>query len=158
MPLSLTKARQSAQQAARGSLSDLEAVLRSSVDRVFLYPQPTPAAKTTATTLTAAELLSGIITGVSGAGANANYTLPLATSLEAALKLIYPDLDNDDSFDFSLINISVVATDTLTIVTNTGWTLVGSMVVDDNTTTNNSSGLFRARRTAANTYTLYRIG
>lgn len=122
------------------------------------FVQGTPASKTTATTLTAAELIGGLITGVSGAGANANYQLPLASDLETALLALYPDLANNDTFEFVLINTSVVATDTLTITTNTGWTLVGKMVLEANTGTSPSpSGQFWARRTAANTYTLYRV-
>lgn len=124
-----------------------------------LFPQAAPAAKTTSTTLTAAELLGRLITGNQGGGAGASYTLPLATDLETALLAVHPGLQNDDAFDFNVINISTVAAEDITIVTNTGWTLVGSMLVIEQAAGNpgGSNGHFRARRTAANTYTLYRI-
>lgn len=117
--------------------------------------QGTPAAKTTSVTLTAAEILTGIITG--NPGATANYTLPLATDFETALKALYPNLSNNTSFDFSIINIDTTAADIITVVTNTGWTLVGDVTLPGNAAGDQSGGLFRARRTAANTYTLYRI-
>jgi hypothetical protein len=124
---------------------------------VGIKNQPAPAAKTTSTTLTAAEILTGIITGNQGGGAAANYTLPLATAFETALLALFPGLQNDDAFDFSVINISTTAAEVVTIVTNTGWTLVGDMNLAANAAGDQSGGLFRARRTAANTYTLYRI-
>jgi hypothetical protein len=124
-----------------------------------LKTQAAQAAKTTSTTLTAAELLTGIITGNQGAAGAAAYTLPLATDFETALLALSPDLKNNDSFDFSVINISAVAAEDITMTTNTGWTLVGSMVLEarEATQVQMSQGLFRARRTAANTYTLYRL-
>jgi hypothetical protein len=53
------------------------------------------------------------------------------------------------AFDFSVIN---TGTGVATLGTNTGLTLVGSMAV-----ANGASGLFRVRKTAVNTYTVYRI-
>ena len=124
-----------------------------------LVTQVTPTAKTTSATLTAAEILTGIITGNQGAAGAAAYTMPLATDWEIALIAAFPGLQNNDSFDFSVINISAVASEDITMTTNTGWTLVGSMVLEarEATQVQMSQGLFRARRTAANTYTLYRI-
>lgn len=122
-----------------------------------LKAQPTPTAKTTSTTLTAAELLTGIITGNQGAAGAAAYTLPLATDLETALIALYPGLQNNDSFDISFINISTNAAEVITVTTNTGWTLVGDMTLAANATGDQSGGLFRARRTSATTYVLYRV-
>lgn len=125
------------------------------------FTQAAPAAKTVATTLTAAEILAGLLTANQGGAAAANYTLPLATDLETAFAAAVPGgvLANNDSFDFTLINISAVAAEDITIVTNTGWTLVGNMVVESNEATAQKGpvGTFRARRTAANTFTLYRV-
>lgn len=123
-----------------------------------IFVQPAPAAKTTSTTLTAAELLGGLLTGNQGAAAAATYTLPLGTDLETALIAAFPGLAVNDAFEFTLINISVVAAEDITIATNTGWTLVGKMTIESNAAvTDDSRGTFRVRRTAANTYTLYRI-
>lgn len=124
-----------------------------------LRTQAAQAAKTTSVTLTAAEIMAGLITGNQGGGAGATYTLPLATDLETALLAAHPGLANDDSFDFHVINISTVGAEDITIATNTGWTLVGSMLVIEQAAGNpgGSNGMFRARRTGANAYTLYRI-
>lgn len=124
-----------------------------------LRTQAAQAAKTTSTTLTAAEIMAGLITGNQGGAAAATYTLPLATDLETALIAAHPGLQNDDSFDFHVINISTNAAEDITVATNTGWTLVGSMLVIEQAAGNpgGSNGHFRARRTGANAYTLYRI-
>lgn len=122
-----------------------------------IFVQAAPAAKTTSTTLTAAELIVGLLTGNQGAAGAATYTLPLATDLETALIAIYPGLQNNDAFEWTLINISTNAAEDITVATNTGWTLVGKMTVESNAAvTDDARGTFRVRRTAANTYTLYR--
>lgn len=121
--------------------------------------QPAPAAKTTSATLTAAELEGGLITGNQGAAGAAAYTMPLATDLEGYLRKVYGNAGFDDSFDVSVINLSVVAAEDITMTTNTGWTLVGSMVVESNEATaqKGPSAAFRVRRTGANAFTLYRL-
>ena len=124
---------------------------------VNLVNQPAPAAKTTSTTLTAAELLTGIITGAQGAGAAATYTTPTGTQIETALLAIHPGLSNDDSFDFSVVNISTVAAETITLAAGASVTLVGDMTMACIAVGDQSSGRFRCRRTAANTYSIYRI-
>ena len=116
--------------------------------------QAAPTAKTTSATLTAAEVLVGIITVNQGAGATSSLTLPTGTAFEAG----FASFATDDAYDFTLINISTVAAEDADILTNTGWTLVGSMAVQSNDAiTSKSTGTFRARRTAANTFTLYRV-
>lgn len=121
--------------------------------------QGAPVAKTTSVTLTGAEMLAGILTGNQGAGAGAAYTLPLGADMEKAFRLVKGELAVDDSFDLFVINLSVTAAEDITMTTNTGWTLVGSMLVIEQAAGNpgGSNGHFRARRTAADTYTLYRI-
>lgn len=120
-----------------------------------LFKQTAPVAKTNTVTLTAAELMSGLIVGTPTAAAN--YTLPTGSSLETALLAAYPGLANDDCFEFNVINLGA-STFTITLLTATGWTLSGQMVVmDGSAAANRSAALFRARRTAANAYTLYRI-
>lgn len=120
------------------------------------FKQAAPAAKTTAATLTAAEILGGLLTANQGGAAAANYTLPLASDLDLACPY---DIGTDEAFEFTLVNISTNAAEDITIVTNTGWTLVGNMVVaSNNAATDQAWGTFRARRTAANTWVLYRVG
>lgn len=120
----------------------------------FVSSQGAPAAKTVSATLTAAELATQIITVNEGAGSPSALQLPLATAMDTE----FDTFGADQSFDFSLINISAVAAETASITTNTGWTLVGNMLLAANTAvTDNSQGRFRARRTGAGAWTLYRI-
>lgn len=116
--------------------------------------QVAPIAKTTDVTLTGAELLAGIITVNQGAAGASALTLPLATAMDTAM----PEAVAGTAFDFSVINISTVAAEDATVTTNTGWTLVGGMVVESRDSDRaNSSGRFRARKTATGAWTLYRL-
>ncbi len=116
--------------------------------------QAAPAAKTTSTTLTAAELLGGLITGNQGAAGAATYTLPTAANLAAALPADFPI---NGAFDFTVINISTVAAETITIATNTGLTLVGDLTIACNAVGDASQGTFRVRRTGASAFSVYRV-
>lgn len=116
--------------------------------------QGTPAAKSTSTTLTAAELLTGIITVNQAGGASSALQLPTVANLNLAL----PEKPAGYAFDFSVINISTVAAEDATITTNTGWTLVGNIDIASNAAaTDKSTGRFRARKTSATAWTLYRL-
>lgn len=105
--------------------------------------QPAQTTKAAAATLTIAELLTGIIQYT---GAAANLTMPTGTLIDAG---ILAGLAADRAFEFIVINTS---TGTATLVTATGLTLVGSMAVAIAT-----SARFRVRKTAANTFTVYRV-
>lgn len=121
---------------------------------VRLISQGAPTAATVSATLAAAALLSGIITVLQGAAGASAQQLPLATALDTAL----PTSVANDSFDFSVINISTNAAESASLTTNTGWTLVGDMDVAANSAaTTKSAGRFRARKTAAGAWTLYRL-
>jgi hypothetical protein len=108
--------------------------------------QPAQTSKAAAATLTIAELLTGIVQ-FTGATIG-TLILPTGTDIEGGVPATFP---TNMSFDFSVINTGTAA-GAVTITTNTGLTLVGSMLVPINT-----SGLFRVCKTAANTYTIYRI-
>jgi hypothetical protein len=118
--------------------------------------QVTPTAKTIAVTLTAAELLTNIITGTHAAGATAAYTLPTGTLLDASSTFLV-----DEYFDWSLINLSAAAADTITITAGQDHTIVGNPIVQSaNASTGGiygNSALWRTRKTAANTFVSYRI-
>lgn len=122
---------------------------------VRLMPQGAPAAKTTSATLTAAEVLTGIITVLQGAAGASAQQLPLASAMDTA----FPDAAAGDAFDFSVINTSVVDAEDASLTTNTGWTLVGNMDIPAYSAAGslNSSGRFRARKTGTALWTLYRI-
>lgn len=112
---------------------------------------PAPATATVTATLTAAQVLNGILLGSPGASA-ASYTLPTVADLELAL----PSADKAGvSFDFSVINVDGNTSGVITLVTNTGWTLVGLMTV---VATAGTAQMFRARKSGTGAWSLYRIG
>ena len=113
--------------------------------------QAAPQTATGTAVLTAAQMTGGILVGTPAA--TANYTTLTGTLLEAALS---STIATDDTFDLCIINLGV-AGDIITLVGGTGVTVVGSATVDDAGTDINSSGVFRFRRSAANTFIAYRI-
>lgn len=116
--------------------------------------QGAPFAATVSATLTAAGLQTGIITVLQGGAANSAQQLPLATAMDTG----FISANAGDAFDFYVINTSAVAAETATITTNTGWTLVGGMtILSTNTAGAESSVKFRARKTGAGAWTLYRL-
>lgn len=118
--------------------------------------QGAPAAKTTAVTLTAAELLTGIVTGTHAAGATQAYTLPTGTLMDAASTFAV-----DEHFDWTLINLSAAAADTITVTAGADHTVVGTMIVASAHSTTGAlygnAARFRTRKTAANTFVTYRL-
>ena len=142
------------------------AVIKSSTGNNFVQVTPsgtfvnskkiTVTAKTTTTTLTAAEVLGGLITCNQGAGAVATYTLPTGTLLAAALPTTFAV---GDSFEFQVTNISTVAAEDVTIQGGTGTTLKGSgAVASNNAATDISFATFRFVMTGTNTFDVYRVG
>lgn len=117
--------------------------------------QEAPAAKTTSTTLTTAEIAKFIITVNQGGAATSALQLPLASSMDTD----FATLTTDDSIDVSIINISTVDAEDASITTNTGWTLVGSMDFHAYSAAGslNSSGVLRLRKTGTGAWTAYRI-
>lgn len=93
--------------------------------------------------LTAAMILSGIVTSTTAAGVTAN--LSTGALLDAAVTMAI-----GDSFDWSAVN---TGPNTFTVTASSGHTVVGAGAVATVT-----SGLFRTRKTAADTFVSYRIG
>jgi len=119
--------------------------------------QAAPVAMTVAATITEAALRSGLITGTHDAGATQAYTLPTGAVLDAALS---PDFVVNSSFDFTIINLSAAAADTITLTASVGITIVGNPIIDANliyTSWYLNAGTFRVRKTAADTFVAYRI-
>lgn len=100
-----------------------------------------PAVKATMAT----SMLNGILTATP-AGAIA-YTLPTGTEMQTAAGTT---IGIDQSIDFSLINIG--AGGIITVTAAASFTIVGLATVAPNT-----SAQFRIRKTAANTFVLYRM-
>jgi hypothetical protein len=105
--------------------------------------QITPAAVNATATLTAAQLLTGIITSTTAAAVSA--TLPTGALTDAAA-----GLDIDESFDWHVINTG--ASNAFTILAGTNHTIVGAAAVALSTT-----GNFRTRKTAVGTFVTYRL-
>lgn len=122
---------------------------------VKLVAQGAATAKTVSATLTAAEVLAGIITVNQAAGGTSAQQLPTASAMDTAM----PDAAAGDAFDFSVINTSTVDAEDASVTTNTGWTLVGNMDIHAYSAAGslNSSARFRARKTGSAAWTLYRI-
>lgn len=124
---------------------------------VLCKPQVDPATATTAATLTAAQLLTGILNATPTAtGATVAYTLPTGTLMDAAVKF-----EVGDSFDWVLINNALAALDTITVTAGTAHTVVGGPIVQSlHVSTGGITGYsaqFRTRKTAAATFVSYRI-
>jgi hypothetical protein len=105
---------------------------------------PAPTSIAGATTLSAAQVATGLIVTT---GTTYTATLPTGTALDTLFTGV-PAVNI--GFDFSLIN---TASGTITVAVGaSGMTSVGALTVATGV-----SARFRLRRTAANTYILYRI-
>jgi len=103
--------------------------------------QPNITAKNAAATLTAAEVLTRIL---SYTGAAATVTLPTGTDLDAGA-----NFSTNTGIEWSVIN---TGSGTCTVAVNTGITSLGALTVAAG-----ASGLFRIRRTGAATFVIYRL-
>jgi hypothetical protein len=111
---------------------------------------PAPESVAATATLTAAQVLNGILIVGDGATAAQTYTLPTVTLLEN-------DLRNSDkvgtSFQFSVVNIGT-SSGTAIIAAGTGWTVSGSLTMTIPITTGAS---MVARKSGDGAWTLYRV-
>ena len=109
-------------------------------------PQGAPAniADGGAMVATAANVLTGIVTATPTA--NRDIQLPTGANLDLATEWAI-----GDSFDFSVITLAAF---TLTLTVNTGVTIVGAAATAG---TAGASARFRCRKTAADTFVVYRI-
>ena len=110
-----------------------------------------PTTATDSATLTAAQLLNGIIIGTPTT--TAAYTLPLATDLDAVLTNAKPG----STFDFRVINTTTAGV--ITVTTNTGWTIgsSGSQGLMTIAATAGTVRGFRARKTSDGAWALYAL-
>lgn len=117
------------------------------VGAAFGY-QGTPAAYTGDGTLTVAELIGRLITATKATAVA--LTLPTGTLTDAGL--FGGSAVVGDAFDWEIINLGS-STGAVTLGAGTAHTIVGNAVVAISTT-----GRFRTRKTAANTFVTYRVG
>ena len=104
--------------------------------------QGTPGVLNATGTLTAAMILSGIVTSTTGAAVTA--TLDTGAIVDAASEFAI-----NDSFDWSVINTGGNA---FTVAASAGHTIVGTAAVATVT-----SAVWRTRKTAADTFVSYRL-
>ncbi len=120
----------------------------------LLQKQAVPTAKTVTAAISAAELVTGIITttGVTGPSI---HQLPTGTLLKAE----FPDIADGDSFDFSVINTGTGAADDATLTVNTDVTIEGNPTIGALTdaTIISGSGRFRAKFVTGVTWIVYRL-
>jgi len=100
-------------------------------------------------TLTAALLLGGIVTSTTGAAVVA--TLDTATILDAAYLALFPGGQPSDYIEVAIVN---TGGNTFTVATAAGWTDGGNAFVAFAAATSGKLGL---RRTAANTWTIFKV-
>ena len=138
-----------------GKLAAILPVLRHTPRAV--YTQLDPVAQNATATLLAPTLMKGLITSTQATGATITLTLPTGALLDAA-----SGLQINQGFEWTLINASAAAADTVTIAAGTGHTVVGTMIIQS---AHASTGLlygnavrFFTRKTAADTFITYRIG
>jgi hypothetical protein len=108
--------------------------------------QPTPTALTASATLTTAQIQTQIIQVTSATAVT--LTMPTGTVIDGA---IVPVIPLNSAIDFSIINTGS-SSGAVTVAVATGVTNIGGLSVAIN-----DSGIFRLRRTALNTYILYRL-
>lgn len=104
--------------------------------------QGDPVAVNVTGAVSAAAIFGGIVTSTTAAAVAG--TIPTGTVMDAASEMAV-----GDSIDWSVINTGA---NTFTVTAATGHTIVGAAAVATNT-----SGRFRTRKTAANTFITYRL-
>lgn len=114
-----------------------------SVPQASFGTQGDPVAVNVTGAVSAAAMLGGIVTSTTAAAVAG--TVPTGTVMDAASEFAI-----NDSFDWSVIATGANA---FTVTADTGHTVVGTAAVATAT-----SGVFRTRKTAANTFVTYRIG
>lgn len=121
------------------------------LNEVKLTVAAVPTTAADSVTLTAAQLINGIIIGTPTT--TAAYTLPLATDLDAVLTNSKPG----STFDFRVINTTTAGV--ITVTTNTGWTIgsSGSQGLMTVAATAGTTRGFRARKTADGAWALYAL-
>ena len=111
---------------------------------------PLPVSVTGTATLTAAQVLNGILLVGSGATAAQTYTLPTVALLEADL----PSAEKVGSaFTFRVVNLGT-SSGTAIIAAGTGWTVSGSLTMTVPVTT---GATMIARKSDTGAWTLYRV-
>ena len=109
----------------------------------LLDVQDAPVALTAAATLTAAQLVNGLITvSLTGAGANIQLPIVVTASGVTGVNDVVSSAKTNSAFEFNVINLTA-SSYAATVTVGTGWTIVGAAAVSAAT-----SGHFMARKTS----------
>ena len=117
-------------------------------------PAPLTETGTSAVTLTAAEVTGGILIANPGT-TGTTYTMPIVVTSGATTGVndLVSSAKVGSTFNWVVINIGTTTGDiTMAAGTGTGWTIVGSLTINDGT-----SASVVARKTSDTTWTLYRV-
>ena len=120
------------------------------LDEPLIDAIPLPLSVASTATLTAAQVLNGILLVGSGATAAQTYTLPTVALLEATLS---NSNKVGTSFVFRVVNLGT-SSGTAIIAAGTGWTVTGSLTMTVPVTT---GATMIARKSAEGAWTLYRV-
>jgi hypothetical protein len=124
-------------------------------NRVIHQPDVATSADSTAV-VSAANVLTGIVQCTPTA--DRSKASDTAANFISSLGLT----EDDDAFDFSFINLATDGASAVTLTAGTGVTLVGRMVIMGQDAAEDAVAegvaIFRIRRTAATTVTMYRVG
>ncbi len=116
---------------------------------------PAQQTATVTATLTAAQMLGEVLDCPAGSSATRTLTTLTGTQISAAFA---NRINVGDSFDLYVINSSTAGNDLVVMAGGTGVSTVGDLDIEEmDAAANVSSGLFRFRNTAANTWDMMRI-
>ena len=122
---------------------------------VFFHTDVFPAAKTTDTTLTVAEVFGQVLVIDDGGSATATMTLPTGNAMTAAAPT---SVTAGDSFYFHVINEGTTDAEIAVIAAGSQFLLQGSgSILELDAATNNSSAMFLIRNVSADNWTCTRV-
>lgn len=111
---------------------------------------------TVTATLTDAQMLGEVLVVDQGSGATSTLTTRTAAQIEGAFA---GRLEVGESWELIIINVETDAGGNVVLAMGTGFTLIGNNDIEEEDAVDNSStGVFRFRKTATNTFDCYRIG
>lgn len=119
------------------------------LNEIKLGAMAAPQTATSTATLTAAQMLGGILLGSPGTSA-ATYTTLTGTLLDAAV----PNAKVGSTFDLTIVNVDGSSSGVITLAGGTGVTIVGLATV---VATAGTANAWRFRKTGTGTWTAYRI-
>lgn len=116
--------------------------------------QPAIPTYSAATLLTIGDLLCGVISADNSSGALEEWTLPTGTNIEAGV-----NLQIDEGFDWTIVNMSTLEADYIQVVANTDSYVSALGVVNAYKIygATNYMGTFRTVKRAVGVYTTYRV-